>query len=154
MKYKYDNNNTKDSSLPLIINNNKSSGIHQDTIISAFKASNINKGTTISGVYISNIIKNNCSEYVVIKKDAFYKNIPSRDTYLVPNQKIKIDGKDKKIESLIDNINIKKITLKNSTSYNFLSDKKNYLYINNLQILCNCDKKYIEEKEKNDDLFL
>jgi hypothetical protein len=156
MKHKYNNFFEKNYNLlsSLDINNKQSSGIHQDMITNAFKVCNINKGMTISGVFISDVIKNKCSEFIVIKKDTFYKNVPSRDTYLTPNQKIRIDNKDKKIESLIDGVNILKIFLKNSMSYNFLSDKKNYLCINNLQILCDCDKKYIEEKEKNEDLFL
>lgn len=148
MKYNYNLSQSLD------INDKLPSGIHQDMITNIFKVCHINKGMTVSGVFISDVIKNKCSEFIVVKKDTFHKNIPSRDTFLTPNQKIKIDNKDKKIESLIDGVNIKKIILKNATSYNLLSDKKNYLCVNNLQILCDCDKKYIEEKEKNEDLFL
>lgn len=157
MKNKINNNIEDKNNLLSSLNfakENSPCGIHQDMNISAFKANNINKGMTVSGVFISDIVKNKCSEFIIIKKNTFYKNIPSHDTILSRNQKIKIDNKDKKAESLIDGVNIKKITLTGSYVYNFLSDKKNYLYINNLQILCDYDKKFIDDDIKNSNLFL
>jgi predicted XRE-type DNA-binding protein len=157
MKNKINNNLEDKFSLLSSLNfakENLSCGIHQDMNINAFKVNNINKGMTVSGVFISDVVKNKCSEFIIIKKNTFYKNIPSRDTILTCNQKIRIDNKDKKAEALIDGVNIKKIILPESNTYNFLSDKKNYLYINNLQILCDCDKNYIEDDIKNSNLFL
>lgn len=129
-------------------------GIHPDMIAGAFKVKNIQKGMTISGVYISDIVENPCSEFIVIKKDTFYKNIPSKDTFLSMGQKIRVNNRDKRVETLIDNNNICKITMPKTNSVYFLSNKKDYLYINNIQIVCGNNKKEDEDSKINEDLFL
>jgi hypothetical protein len=129
------------------IQENKEIGIHPDTNVGIFKAKNINEGMTISGVYISGIITCACSEFVVVKKDTFYKNIPSQDTIFAPGQKIRINNKEKKVESLINNRNIYKVLLPSTEAIHFLSDKKDYMYINNIQIICE------NEYKNNDDII-
>ncbi len=131
----------------------KELGVHPDTTISVFKARNVNEGMTISGVYISSVISSPCSEFIVIKKDTFYKNIPSQDTIFAPGQKIRINNKDRKVESLINNISIYKTVLPETNAIHFLSTKKDYIYINNIQTICNNDT-IIDEHKNTDDLIL
>jgi hypothetical protein len=131
-----------------------SPGIHPDMIIDVFKAENIRKGMTISGVYISDIIEDMSSEFVVIKKNSFYKNVPNKDTILSPGQKIRVNDKDKRVESLIDNNNIYRLLLPDTQIYNFLSYKKEYLYLNNIQVVCGNDKKYNEDNKNDEISFL
>jgi hypothetical protein len=156
MKSQQNNTNNKKYSLfgELMHFEKKEQGIHPDMIIGPFKAKNIREGMTVSGVYISDIVENPCSEFVVIKKDAFYKNIPSRDTILSPGQKIRINDKDKRVETLIDNINICKLFLPEIKTLHFLSNKKDYIYINNIQTLCGNNKKYIDDYKNVEDLIL
>ncbi len=129
-------------------------GVHPDMNIGVFRAKDVNEGMTISGVYISSIIACPCSDFVVIKKDAFYKNIPSKDTIFAPGQKIRINNKDKKVEALIDNINICKLILPETEAIHFLSTKKDYMYINNIQTVCGNDIKSDDDIKNNEDLFL
>lgn len=133
----------------------KEIGVHPDTNVGIFQAKNINEGMTISGVHITCILACLCSEFVVIKKDTFYKNIPSQDTIFAPGQKIRINNKDKKAESLINNRNIYKLILPETEAVHFLSNKKDYIYINNIQTICGSDEKIdLEENKNNDDLHL
>jgi hypothetical protein len=152
---KYNTNNKFNSLFGSSISlEKKEQGIHPDMIVGAFKAGNIRKGMTISGVYISDVIENPCSEFVVIKKDTFYKNIPSRDTILSTGQKIRINDKDKRVETLIDNNNIYKLILPETKTVHFLSNKKDYIYINNLQTVCGNNKKDNDDCKNIEDLHL
>jgi hypothetical protein len=156
MKNQKNNTNNKNYSLlaSSILSEKREQGIHPDMTVGAFKAKNVREGMTISGVYISDIIENSCSEFVVIKKDTFYKNIPSRDTILSPGQKIRINDKDKRVETLIDNVNICKLFLPETQTVHFLSNKKDYIYINNIQTVCGNNKKDISDCKNVDDLYL
>jgi hypothetical protein len=137
------------------IQDKKEIGIHPDMNVGIFKAKNINEGMTISGVYISSILTCSCSEFVVIKKDAFYKNIPSQDTFFAPGQKIRVNDKDKKVESLINNASIYKLILPETDAIHFLSNRKDHIYINNIQVICGNDTKNDGLEYKNsDDLYL
>jgi hypothetical protein len=144
MKNKKNNNNNNMIRVSLLLQNSmekKEPGIHPNMISNVFKVKDIRKDMTISGVYISDIITNKCSEFIVITKDTFYKNIPSQDTILSVGTKIRINDRDRKVELLVDNINIIRIFLPETLTYYFLSDKKNYLCVNNIQVLCGHDKK-------------
>ncbi len=156
MKNQKNNTNNKNYSLlgSPILSEKREQGIHPDMIIGVFKAKNIREGMTISGVYISDIIENSRSEFVVIKKDTFYKNIPSRDTILSPGQKIRINDKDKKVESLIDNVNVCKLFLPETQAVHFLSNKKDYIYINNIQAACGNNKRDTDDCKNIEDLHL
>lgn len=137
------------------INEKRQIGVHPDMNVGIFKAKNINEGMTVSGVYISSVINCSCSEFVIIKKDTFYKNIPSQDTIFAPGQKIRINNKDKRVESLINNKNIYRLILPETEAVHFLSNKKDYIYINNTQVICNNDNKNeLDEYKINDELNL
>jgi hypothetical protein len=156
MKYIKNNREGKNNILfdSSILSEKKDQGIHPDMIVGAFRVKDIRPEMTVSGVYISDIVEKLCVEFVVIKKDTFYKNIPSKDTFLSPGQKIKINDKDKRVETLIDNKNIYKLTLPETKSIHFLSNKKDYLYIHNIQIVCGNYKKELDDLKINDDLYL
>jgi hypothetical protein len=123
-------------------------GIHPDTIVGVFKAKDVREGMTISGINITKVIESKSSEFIIIKKDTFYKNIPSRDTILSPGQKIRIDDKDKKVETLVDNKNIVRLIIPETETYFYLSNKKEYMYINNIQVVCGNDKKNDEDNKE------
>lgn len=127
-----------------ILSKKRDQGIHSSMISGVFKVSHIRKGMTINGVHITGINKKKNSEFVVIKKNALGKNVPSNDIIVSPGQKIRINDNDKKAESLIDGEKINKVYLPQTTTYHFLSDKKEYICIYNLLIVCSNNNKYGE----------
>jgi hypothetical protein len=128
--------------------NSKEPGIHPDTIIGIFKAKDIREGMTIAGKHISGILKfKNMTQFILIKKDAFSANIPSKDIILSPYHKIKFNGIEKKVESFINGDNITKVSLPSTTAYHLLTNKKDYICVQNLYVACGNENKYKNENE-------
>lgn len=133
------------------IQHNKQPGIHPDMIISAFKVKDIREGMTICGKKITGILKfSKMKEFVLIKKNAFYENVPSNDVILSPHHKIKINGIEKKVEMFLNADNVININLPETTTYHLLTNKKDYICIQNILVECGNENKY----ENVNDLFL
>ena len=91
---------------------------------------------SINGVHVTGIEKNKVSSFIVIKKNALGQNIPNKDVILAPDQKIRINDKDKKVESLVNNKTILKKMYNDSYAYSLMSNKVDYLCIHNLFVVC------------------
>ena len=95
----------------------------------------LTKYNTISNLKIKKVIKmyNSDDNLIFIKKHAFGKNIPNKNTYIGRNHAIYIDGKLVRARNLINKKSVQQHARPvNDMIYNVLLEKYGVMYINNM----------------------
>lgn len=122
-------------------NNNNEICFHEDTIIDTdqgqFKIKNLKSYHTINNNSVLYLIKSDTKykELVLIKKNAFEYNKPSRDIILTENHLISINNLITPVKKLINNNSILKIKNKdNSNVYNIILFNNNFISVSNLKV--------------------
>lgn len=95
----------------------------------------LTKYNTISNLKIKKVTKmyNSDDNLIFIKKHAFGKNIPNKNTYIGRNHAIYIDGKLVRARDLINKNSVQQHPrLVNDMIYNVLLEKYGVMYINNM----------------------
>ena len=95
----------------------------------------LTKYNTIANQKIKKVVKmyNSDDNLIFIKKHAFGKNIPNKNTYIGRNHGIYIDGKLVRARNLINKKNVQQhVRHTNDIIYNVLLEKYSIMYINNM----------------------
>ena len=95
----------------------------------------LTKYNTISNLKIKKVTKmyNSDDNLIFIKKHAFGKNIPNKNTYIGRNHGIYIDGKLVRARDLINKNSVQQhVRRVNDMIYNVLLEKYSIMYINNM----------------------
>ena len=106
----------------------------------------LTKYNTIANQKIKKVTKmyNSDDNLIFIKKHAFGKNIPNKNTYIGRNHGIYIDGKLVRARNLINKKNVQQhVRHTNDIIYNVLLEKYSIMYINNMP----CETLYENDPE-------
>jgi len=111
---------------------------HEDTIINTdqgeVKIKDIKSFHTIEGHEIIYLVKSDIKhkQLVLIKKNAFGRELPSRDTILTRNHHIFVNNKFTQAHRIVDNKNVFIVDNKNSDVYNIILLNKKFIKVNNI----------------------
>jgi hypothetical protein len=94
-----------------------------------------------------NCISGYTDKFILIKKDLFGENKPSQDFYVTPSHPILVEKYEIKAKNITG---AKKITLEKKQIYTLVTDNREALLINNIDVICweynNFMKKYMKYK--------
>ena len=101
------------------------------------KIQDITTNDTIDNIEVMGITKtinNNINHLIQIKKNAFRKNVPSKDIVVTRSHKININGETKKAYELlnISNYKISKIPYNGEVLYNILLETYRFIKVQNV----------------------
>jgi hypothetical protein len=120
------------------------------------EAKNVVKGDLVKSTtrdfvpVLANIVTFNATQYCLLKKDCLGVNLPNHDFYATPGHPIFVNGKEMKASEIPE---AEKVTVDAEEVYSFVTEEREYIKINNLDVCTWRPDKWDEYKKKTGIIF-